>query len=53
MGGIVSVSGAKIASSLNEIAQQKAAKKSYRSLVQQADKQAKLLQIEEEQEQQT
>ena len=40
MGGIVTTGGPKIASALSEIAQQKSARKTYRSLVHEADKQA-------------
>ena len=50
MGGIVTVGGAKIASALNEIAEQKSARKSYRSLVQQADKQAQVLELQAQEE---
>ncbi len=51
MGGIVTGGGVKIASALNEIAQQKKMKNSYRSLVNQADKQARELKLEQQEEQ--
>lgn len=50
MGGIVATGGPKIASALSEIAQQKSARKSYRSLIHEADKQAKALVLQREEE---
>jgi len=44
MGGIVTTGGAKVATALNEITQQNAARKTYRNLVKEADKQAQALQ---------
>lgn len=51
MGGIITTGGPKIASALSEIAQQKSARKSYQSIVQDANKQAQALQLQQQQEQ--
>jgi len=50
MGGIVTVGGAKAASVLNEITQQNSARKAYRALTREADKQAQALQAEAQEE---
>ncbi len=51
MGGIVAISGSKIGSALSEIEQQHSAKKTYRSLIKDADKQAQAVQEEKQKEQ--
>ena len=52
MGGIIATGGAKIASALSEIEQQKSARKTYRSLVNEANKQAQIATLQGEQEEQ-